>query len=224
MNKLNHVAFIMDGNGRWGQKRNKGRNFGHLNGVKTVKKIVESSINLKIPILTFYVFSTENWRRPKAEINFLFKLIVSYFKEEINNVISNGIKINIIGKVKNLPMAIKSSLRKSTELTKKNKKIIVNLAINYGSKDELIDAFNKLKKRNKIDINTLEKNLYTKNLPNPDILIRTGGHRRLSNFMLWQLENTEIYFLDKLWPDFNNKDFIKIIKNFKKVKRNFGSI
>ena len=224
MNKLNHVAFIMDGNGRWGQKRNKGRNFGHLNGVKTVKKIVESSINLKIPILTFYVFSTENWRRPKAEINFLFKLIVSYFKEELNNVISNGIKINIIGKVKNLPMVIKSSLRKSTELTKKNKKIIVNLAINYGSKDELIDAFNKLKKRNKIDINTLEKNLYTKNLPNPDILIRTGGHRRLSNFMLWQLAYTEIYFLDKLWPDFNNKDFIKIIKNFKKVKRNFGSI
>ena len=224
MNKLNHVAFIMDGNGRWGQKRNKGRNFGHLNGVKTVKKIVESSINLKIPILTFYVFSTENWRRPKAEINFLFKLIVSYFKEEINNVISNGIKINIIGKVKNLPMAIKSSLSKSTALTKKNKKIIVNLAINYGSKDELIDAFNKLKKRNKIDINTLEKNLYTKNLPNPDILIRTGGHRRLSNFMLWQLAYTEIYFLDKLWPDFNNKDFIKIIKNFKKVKRNFGSI
>ena len=224
MNKLNHVAFIMDGNGRWGQKRNKGRNLGHLNGVKTVKKIVESSINLKIPILTFYVFSTENWRRPKAEINFLFKLIVSYFKEEINNVISNGIKINIIGKVKNLPMVIKSSLRKSTELTKKNKKIIVNLAINYGSKDELIDAFNKLKKRNKIDINTLEKNLYTKNLPNPDILIRTGGHRRLSNFMLWQLAYTEIYFLDKLWPDFNNKDFIKIIKNFKKVKRNFGSI
>ena len=224
MNKLNHVAFIMDGNGRWGQKRNKGRNFGHLNGVNTVKKIVESSINLKIPVLTFYVFSTENWRRPKTEINFLFKLLVNYFREELNNVISNGIKINIIGKLNNLPKTIRSSLKKTIELTKKNKQIIVNLAINYGSKDELIDAFNKLKKRNKIDINTLEKNLYTKNLPNPDILIRTGGHRRLSNFMLWQLAYTEIYFLDKLWPDFNNKDFIKIIKNFKKVKRNFGSI
>ena len=199
MNKLNHVAFIMDGNGRWGQKRNKGRNFGHLNGVKTVKKIVESSLNLKIPVLTFYVFSTENWRRPKTEINFLFKLIVSYFKEELNNVISNGIKINIIGKTKNLPMAIKSSLKKTIELTKKNKKITVNLAINYGSKDEIIDTFQKLKKRNKIDINSLEKNLYTKNLPNPDILIRTGGHKRLSNFMLWQLAYTEIYFLDKLW-------------------------
>ncbi len=224
MNNLNHVAFIMDGNGRWGQKRNKGRNFGHLNGVKTVKKIVESSLNLKIPVLTFYVFSTENWRRPKTEINFLFKLIVSYFKEELNNVISNGIKINIIGKTKNLPMAIKSSLKKTIELTKKNKKITVNLAINYGSKDEIIDTFHKLKKRNKIDINSLEKNLYTKNLPNPDILIRTGGHKRLSNFMLWQLAYTEIYFLDKLWPDFTKKDLMKIIKNFKKVKRNFGSI
>ena len=224
MNKLNHVAFIMDGNGRWGKKRNKGRNFGHLNGVKTVKKIVESSINLKIPILTFYVFSTENWRRPKAEINFLFKLIVSYFKEELNNVISNGIKINIIGKVKNLPMAIKSSLRKSTELTKKNKKIIVNLAINYGSKDELIDAFNKLKKRNKIDINTLGKNLYTKNIPDPDILIRTGNRKRLSNFLLWQSAYTEIFFEKKLWPDFNENDFDKIIKEYQSIKRNFGNI
>ena len=224
MNKLNHVAFIMDGNGRWGQKRNKGRNFGHLNGVNTVKKIVESSINLKIPVLTFYVFSTENWRRPKTEINFLFKLLVNYFREELNNVISNGIKINIIGKLNNLPKTIRSSLKKTIELTKKNKQIIVNLAINYGSKDEIIDSIKKIKKINKINMNSLEKNLYTKNLPNPDILIRTGGHRRLSNFMLWQLAYTEIYFLDKLWPDFNNKDFIKIIKNFKKVKRNFGSI
>ena len=224
MNKLNHVAFIMDGNGRWGQKRNKGRNFGHLNGVKTVKKIVESSINLKIPVLTFYVFSTENWRRPKTEINFLFKLLVNYFREELNNVISNGIKINIIGKLNNLPKTIRSSLKKTIELTKKNKQIIVNLAINYGSKDEIIDSIKKIKKKNKINMNSLEKNLYTKNLPNPDILIRTGGRKRLSNFMLWQLAYTEIYFLDKLWPDFTKKDLKKIIKNFKEVKRNFGSI
>ncbi len=224
MNKLNHVAFIMDGNGRWGQKRNKGRNFGHLNGVKTVKKIVESSINLKIPVLTFYVFSTENWRRPKTEINFLFKLLVNYFREELNNVISNGIKINIIGKLNNLPNTIRSSLKKTIELTKKNKQIIVNLAINYGSKDEIIDSIKKIKKKNKINMNSLEKNLYTKNLPNPDILIRTGGRKRLSNFMLWQLAYTEIYFLDKLWPDFTKKDLKKIIKNFKEVKRNFGSI
>ena len=222
MNKLNHVAFIMDGNGRWGKKKNKGRNFGHLNGVKTVKKIVESSINLKIPVVTFYVFSTENWKRPKSEINFLFNLITSYFKQEINKVISNDIKINIIGKINKLPSKIKFSLRDVIKKTKKNKKIIVNLALNYGSKDEIIDACKKVK--NKISIKSLEKNLYTKNLANPDILIRTGGHKRLSNFMLWQLAYTELYFIDKLWPDFNDKDYERIIKKFKKVKRNFGSI
>ena len=222
MNKLNHVAFIMDGNGRWGQKRKKGRNFGHLNGVKTVKKIVRGSIELGIPIVTFYVFSTENWKRPKSEINFLFNLIINYFKKELRNVISNGIKIHIIGKLNTLPLKIKKTLQEVIKLTKKNKKIIVNLAINYGSKDEIITACKKSKK--KISIKSLEKNLFTKNLPNPDILIRTGGHKRLSNFMLWQLAYAELYFLDKLWPDFNKQDFFKIIKKFKKEKRNFGSI
>ena len=222
MNKLNHVAFIMDGNGRWGQKRKKGRNFGHLNGVKTVKKVVKSSIKLKIPILTFYVFSTENWKRPKSEINFLFGLIVGYFKNELKNVISNGIKINIIGEMNSLPIKIKMILKKVIDSTKKNKKLIVNLAINYGSRNEIMHALKKTKK--KISVSSLEKNLYTKNLPNPDILIRTGGHKRLSNFMLWQLAYAEIYFIDKLWPDFNVKDLKKIINNFKKVKRNFGSI
>jgi len=223
MNKLNHVAFIMDGNGRWGKKKNKGRNFGHINGVKTVKKIVEASVKLKIPIVTFYVFSTENWKRPRAEINFLFRLIINYFQEELNNIISNGIKINIIGKMKNLPSKIRLALRKTSNLTRKNKKIIVNLGINYGSKSEIINAFKKLNKKN-ISIKSLERNLYTANLPDPDILIRTGGRKRLSNFMLWQLAYSEIYFLDKLWPDFNNKDFKKIVNNFKKIKRNFGSI
>ena len=150
MNTLNHVAFIMDGNGRWGKKKNKGRNFGHINGVKTVKKIVESSIKLKIPIVTFYVFSTENWKRPKSEINFLFKLIINYFNRELNEVIVNGIKINIIGKINNLPTKIKTTLKKAIYLTKKNKKICVNLAINYGSKDEIIDAFKKKKKLKKL--------------------------------------------------------------------------
>ena len=222
MNKLNHVAFIMDGNGRWGQKRNKGRNFGHFNGVKTVKKIVEKSVKLKIPIITFYVFSTENWKRPKSEINFLFKLIINYFKEELDRVISNEIKINIIGKISRLPSKIKFALKDAAKKTKKNKKIIVNLAINYGSRDEIVEACKKI--NNKINIQSLSKNLYTKNLPNPDILIRTGGHKRLSNFMLWQLAYTEIYFIDKLWPDFNGRDFERIINNFKKLKRNFGSI
>ena len=222
MNKLNHVAFIMDGNGRWGKKKNKGRNFGHLNGVETVKKIVEKSIKLKVPIITFYVFSTENWRRPKSEINFLFKLIINYFRKELNRVISNGIKINVIGKINKLPRKINLSLKDTIKKTKKNKKIIVNLAINYGSRDEIVSSCRKIK--NKIDTKSLSKNLYTKNLPDPDILIRTGGHKRLSNFMLWQLAYTEIYFINKLWPDFNNRDYELIIKNFKKVKRNFGSI
>ena len=222
MNKLNHVAFIMDGNGRWGKKRNKGRNFGHLNGVKTVKKIVKSSIKLKIPVLTFYVFSTENWKRPQSEINFLFKLIINYFRQELDTVISNGIKINIIGKINRLPSKIKISLIDVVKKTKKNKKIIVNLAINYGSRDEIVNACKKVKGR--INVRSLSKNLYTQRLPNPDILIRTGGHKRLSNFMLWQLAYTEIYFIDKLWPDFNSKDFERIVKNFKKVKRNYGSI
>jgi len=224
MNKLNHVAFIMDGNGRWGQQRNKGRNFGHLHGVKTVKNIVESSIKLKIPVVTFYVFSTENWKRPQGEINFLFRLIVNYFNKELNNVISNGIKINIIGQLNKLPTKIRSILNKAIKLTKHNKKIIVNLAINYGSKVEIVNALQKLKNKNKISINSLNKNLYTNNLPDPDILIRTGGHNRLSNFMLWQLAYAEIYFLDKLWPDFKSSDLKRIINNFKKIKRNFGSI
>ena len=224
MNKLNHVAFIMDGNGRWGKKRNKGRNFGHLNGVKTVKKVVQSSIKLKIPVLTFYVFSTENWKRPKSEINFLFKLIINYFNKELKNVVSNGIKINIIGQINTLPLKIKSKLKEVIKLTKKNKKIIVNLAINYGSKIEIVNAIKKSKNKKKLNVNLLSKNLYTNSVPDPDILIRTGGHKRLSNFMLWQLAYAEIYFLNKLWPDFEDKDLKKIINHFKKVRRNFGSI
>ena len=221
MNKLNHVAFIMDGNGRWGQKRKKGRNFGHFKGVETVKKIVEKSLKLNIPIITFYVFSTENWKRPKSEINFLFKLIMNYFEQEINRVILNGIRINIIGKINRLPTKIRNTLKDTIRKTNNNKKIIVNLAINYGSRDEITDA---CKKIYKISVKSLNKNLYTKDMPDPDILIRTGGHKRLSNFMLWQLAYTEIYFIKKLWPDFKTSDYEKIINNFKKVKRNFGSI
>jgi undecaprenyl diphosphate synthase len=222
MNKLNHVAFIMDGNGRWGRKRRKGRNFGHLKGVETVKSIVKSSINLNIPIVTFYVFSSENWKRPKKEINFLFKLIKNYFSLEIKNIINQGIKINIFGDLKKLNSGVKNSIKKSINLTKKNKKIIVNLAINYGSKNEIFNALKKSKE--KLTIKNFEKNLYTKNLPNPDILIRTGGHKRLSNFMLWQLAYAELFFLDKLWPDFNKNDLIKVIKSYKSSKRNFGAI
>ena len=222
MNKLNHVAFIMDGNGRWGKKKRRGRNYGHIKGVETVKKIVSSSVKLNIPIVTFYVFSSENWQRPKTEIHFLFKLIKNYFSKEIENVVNKGIKINILGEIHKLSYDIKSTLKKTIKLTKKNKKIIINLAINYGAKKEIINALKKTTK--KLTIKNFEKNLYTQNMPNPDILIRTGGHQRLSNFMLWQLAYAELFFLNKLWPDFNTKDFKKIIKKFKKTKRNYGGI
>ena len=222
MNKLNHVAFIMDGNGRWGRKKNRARNFGHLKGVETLKKIVTSSIKFKIPIVTFYVFSSENWKRPRTEISFLFKLINNYFLKEIDSVIKQGIKINIIGEMKKLDRNLKKTLNKSMKLTKNNKKIIVNLAINYGSKNEILNTLKKLKK--KINLRNFEKNLYTKSLPHPDILIRTGGRQRLSNFMLWQLAYSELFFLKKLWPDFNSKDLKKIIHKYKSSKRNFGAI
>ena len=222
MNKLNHIAFIMDGNGRWGKKKRKKRNYGHLKGVDTVKKIVKSSIKFKVPIVTFYVFSSENWKRPKTEISFLFKLIKSYFTKEIQSVISQGIKINILGDLNKLSKELRSVLKRTEKLTKKNKKITVNLAINYGSRQEIFYAFRKLKK--KVNLKNFKKNLYTKNMPNPDILIRTGGKIRLSNFMLWQLAYTELFFLKKLWPDFNSLDLKKIILKYKNIKRNFGSV
>ena len=222
MNKLNHIAFIMDGNGRWGKKKRKKRNYGHLKGVDTVKKIVKSSIRFKVPIVTFYVFSSENWKRPKTEISFLFKLIKSYFTREIQSVISEGIKINILGDLNKLSKELRSVLKRTEKLTKKNKKITVNLAINYGSRQEIFYAFRKLKK--KVNLKNFKKNLYTKNMPNPDILIRTGGKIRLSNFMLWQLAYTELFFLKKLWPDFNSLDLKKIILKYKNIKRNFGSV
>ncbi len=222
MNKLNHIAFIMDGNGRWGKKKKKGRNFGHIKGVEAVKKIVSSSVRFKIPVVTFYVFSSENWKRPKKEISFLFKLISNYFSKEIKSVMSQGIKINIIGEMNKLSPEVKKILKKTMHLTKKNKKILVNLAINYGSKNEILNAIKKTKK--KLSLKNFEKNLFTKNIPHPDILIRTGGHQRLSNFMLWQLAYAELFFLKKLWPDFNSRDLKKVINQYKQSKRNFGAI
>ena len=223
MNKLKHIAFIMDGNGRWGEKKGKGRNFGHLKGVETVKKIVESSIKLKIPFVTFYVFSSENWKRPKKEIDFLFKLIKNYFSKEIKNILDKGIRINILGETNKLSNDIKLTFNNTINLTKKNKKIFVNLAINYGSKREVLIAAQKTKK-NTYNIKNFEKNLYTKNIPDPDFLIRTGGYKRLSNFMLWQLAYSELFFLTKLWPDFNSRDLKKIINEYKRIKRNYGNI
>ena len=226
MNKLNHVAIIMDGNGRWGLKNKKSRNHGHLKGIKSVETAIKFSLKKKINYLTLYTFSTENWKRPKSEINFLFDLIRNSLKNKIKKIIKQGIKVNIIGKKKGLPNDIVKIVKLIEKKTFKNKKITLNLALNYGSKEEIINACKNLalKKIKPINIKNFEKQLYTKNLPDPQILIRTGGTKRLSNFLLWQLAYTEIFFIDRLWPDFSEKDFNNIISNFYKIKRNFGNI
>ena len=226
MNKLNHIAIIMDGNGRWGLKKKKSRNYGHLHGIKAVETVIKSSLIKKISHLTLYTFSTENWQRPDSEINFLFDLIRKSLKRKIQKIIKQGIKVNIIGQRKGLPKDIVDIVKLIEKKTVKNKKITLNLALNYGSKEEIINAFSNLisKKKKEININNFEKELYTRDIPDPEILIRTGGTKRLSNFLLWQLAYTEIFFIDKLWPDFNENDFNEIIKKFYNIKRNFGNI
>ena len=226
MNKLNHIAIIMDGNGRWGLKKKKSRNYGHLKGIKTVETVIKSSLIKKIPYLTLYTFSTENWKRPENEINFLFDLIRKSLKKKINKIIKQGIRVNIIGDRKGLPKDIIKIVKLIEKKTIKNKKITLNLALNYGSKEEIINACKKLtaKKDAKINISNFEKELYTNNIPDPEILIRTGGAKRLSNFLLWQLAYTEIFFVDKLWPDFNENDYNKVLGKFYRIKRNFGNI
>jgi len=226
MNQLNHVAIIMDGNGRWGLEKKGSRNYGHLKGLSAVETIIQSSISQRIPYLTLYTFSTENWKRPEEEINFLFGLIRKHIKKNLKKIIKQGIKINIIGKRKRLPKDIVKSLKLIEDKTKKNNVITINLALNYGSKEEIVDACKKLvfSKNKKIDIRDFQKKLYTKTIPDPDILIRTGGIRRLSNFLLWQLAYSEMFFVDKMWPDFNENDFNKIIRKFQNINRNFGRI
>jgi len=216
----------MDGNGRWGLKEKKTRNYGHLKGIKSVETVIKSAIINKINYLTLYTFSTENWKRPDSEINFLFDLIKKSLKKKINKIIKQGIKVNIIGKKKGLPKDILKIVKLIEKKTLKNKRITLNLALNYGSKEEIINACTNLLSKGikEININNFEKELYTKNVPDPEILIRTGGTKRLSNFLLWQIAYTEIFFINKLWPDFNEYDFSKIIKNFNKIKRNFGRI
>ena len=226
MNELNHVAIIMDGNGRWGLKQKKSRNYGHLKGLKTVETVIKSSLDRKIPYLSLYTFSTENWKRPDGEINFLFDLIRKHIKKNLKRIIKQRIKINIIGKRKKLPSDITKSLKLIEKKTKENNAITINLALNYGSKEEIVDACRKfvVKKNKKVNIKNFKEKLYTKSIPDPDILIRTGGTRRLSNFLLWQIAYAEIFFINKLWPDFNKNDFNNIINKFHKIKRNFGRI
>ena len=224
MNSLNHVAIIMDGNGRWGLKHKKSRNTGHKIGLKTVEKIIKETIKNNIKFLTLYAFSTENWKRPKKEIDFLFNLLENFLINRLDDLNKQNIKLKIIG-VKNFSLKLNKLLDISEKKTFKNSKLQINLALNYGSKYELINAFKKLKKNNDIvNEKNLSKYLQTKNIPDPDILIRTGNTKRLSNFLLWQIAYSEIFFEKKLWPDFNQNDFDKIIKKFKLVKRNYGKI
>jgi len=225
MNPIKHVAIIMDGNGRWGLKKKKSRNLGHKSGIITVEKIIKSSIKNKIKYLTLYAFSTENWKRPKLEIRFLLNLLESFLNEKIEKLDKNGIKLKIIGDIKKFPKKIQTNLNSAQKKTYNNKKLQLILALNYGSKNELVKAIKSIKE-NKIRINenSVDKNLYTKGIPDPDILIRTGNTNRLSNFLLWQLSYSEIFFVKKMWPDFNERDYKKILDKFKKIKRNFGRI
>jgi undecaprenyl diphosphate synthase len=225
MNPINHVAIIMDGNGRWGLKKKKSRNSGHKAGLNTVENIIKHTIKNKIKFLTLYAFSTENWKRPQKEISFLFNLLQNFLKKKTNKLNKNGIKLKIIGDKNNFSKKLKKSLINSEKITKNNKKLQINLALNYGAKNEILNAISLIKKK-KISFteNNINKNLYTNDSPNPDILIRTGNTKRLSNFLLWQIAYTEIFFEKKLWPEFSTQDYNRILEKFKQLKRNFGSI
>ena len=225
MNPINHVAIIMDGNGRWGLKNKKSRNLGHKAGLNTVENIIKHTIKNNIKFLTLYAFSTENWKRPQKEISFLFNLLQNFLKKKTNKLNKNGIKLKIIGDKNNFSKKLKKSLINSEKITKNNKKLQINLALNYGAKNEILNAISLIKKK-KISFteNNINKNLYTSDSPNPDILIRTGNTKRLSNFLLWQIAYTEIFFEKKLWPEFSTQDYNRILEKFKQLKRNFGNI
>jgi len=225
MNPVKHVAIVMDGNGRWGIKHKQSRNAGHREGLNTVDLIINQCIHNKIGVLTLYTFSSENWKRPKNEITFLFKLLENFLSKKINEIIKKDIKLKFIGELSKLPIKLQKLIKLSEKKTINKKSLQINIALNYGSKIELINTIKKIKqKKIKLSEKNIDNNLYTKYLPDPDILIRTGDTHRLSNFLLWQLSYTEIFFEKKLWPDFTSKDFNRIINKFKNVKRNFGSI
>ena len=224
MNPLNHVAIIMDGNGRWGLKYKKSRNEGHRAGLNTVEKIIKETIKNKIKFLTLYAFSTENWKRPKKEINYLFNLLETFLVKRIEDLHKQNIKLKILGE-KNFSLKLNKLLNKSEKKTFNNTKLQINLALNYGSKFELINAIKKLSRnKERITEKNLGKYLQTNNIPDPDLLIRTGNTKRLSNFLLWQIAYSEIFFEKKLWPEFNEKDYNNIINKFKSIKRNYGNI
>ena len=224
MNPLNHVAIIMDGNGRWGLRYKNSRNEGHKAGLNVVEKIIKETIKQKINYLTLYAFSTENWNRPKKEVNYLFNLLENFLSNKIEDLHKRDIKLNIIG-IKNFSKKLNKLLIFSEKKTSKNQTLQINLALNYGSKCEILNAIKMMNKNNeRINEKNFIKHLHTKNIPDPEILIRTGNTKRLSNFLLWQIAYAEIFFEKKLWPDFNENDYVRIIKKFKKIKRNFGNI
>ncbi len=224
MNPLKHVAIIMDGNGRWGIKYKKSRNAGHKAGLKTVEKIIKVTIKNKIKFLTLFVFSTENWKRPKKEVDYLFNLLENFLLNRIEDLHKQNIKLKILGS-KKFSSKLNKLLNNCERKTSKNSKLQINLALNYGSKAELIEAYRRImKSKSNISEKNITNNLDTKNIPDPDILIRTGNTKRLSNFLLWQLAYAEIFFEKKLWPAFNEKDYNRIIKEYSKIKRNFGTI
>ena len=225
MSPIKHVAIIMDGNGRWGIKNKGSRNEGHRAGLNTVEMIIKECISANIKNLTLYTFSTENWKRPKKEVNFLFKMLEIFLSKKIDNLIENKIKLKFIGSLDKLPLKLKSLLIKSEKKTSLFKNLQINIALNYGSKSEIINSIKLVNKKSlAINEKNIEKNLYTSDIPNPDILVRTGNTHRLSNFLLWQIAYTEIFFEKKLWPDFKRSDFKRILNVFKKSKRNFGGI
>ena len=225
MNPVKHVAIIMDGNGRWGIKNKGSRNLGHRAGLNSIESIIDETIKLNISYLTLYVFSTENWKRPQKEISYLFKLLENFLLTKVEKLMEKKIRLKVIGNQKKFSLNLKNLLKKSEKKTSVNNKLQINLALNYGSKEELLYAMKKIiKKKENISSKNICKNLYTNKIPDPDILIRTGNTKRLSNFLLWQIAYTEIFFEKKLWPDFKKKDYKRIINNFKNVKRNFGAI
>jgi len=225
MNPIKHVAIIMDGNGRWGTKYKKSRNAGHKAGLNSVEVIINECLKKEIKHLTLYTFSTENWKRPKKEINFLFNLLEKFLINKMDKLVKKNIKLRFIGEINKLPSKLRILIKASEKQTSKNTDLQINIALNYGSKSEIINCVKIIsKKKIKFTEKSINKNLFTKYIPDPDILIRTGNTQRLSNFMLWQIAYAEIFFEKKLWPDFNADDFRKILNKFKLIKRNFGSI
>jgi len=225
MNPINHVAIIMDGNGRWGLKNKKSRNLGHREGLVTVEKIIEATIKKNIKYLTLYAFSSENWKRPQKEVIFLFNLLEEFLIKKTENLNKNNIKLKIIGDIKQLPKKLTKILSNSEKITKNNKKLQINLALNYGSKNEIINAINLIKKKKlPYTASNIDQHLYTRNITEPELLIRTGNTNRLSNFLLWQVAYSEIFFIKKMWPDFKVNDYYKILNKFKNLKRNFGAV